>query len=256
MARIVIDLGKSVEENASIYYDKAKKAKKKLEGAKETIAKYELQLKKIEKEKPQEDIKKEISKPVKKEWYEKFRWFFSSEGILVIGGRDAVTNEIIIKKHADKNDIVFHTDMSGSPFFVIKTENKKPGKATMQEAADATCSFSRAWKLGLVTQSVFHVVPEQVTKTPNPGEYLGRGAFVIKGKTSYIDNTINLAVGLYKGKIMCAPMESIKKNCRDLIKIEQGREKPSDIAKIIRKKLGGEIDDIIRALPSGGIKIF
>ena len=255
MEGITIDLNKSVEENASIYYDKAKKAKKKLEGAKATIAKYEEQLRKAEKEKPRQEVNEKSASPVKKEWYEKFRWFFSSEGFLVIGGRDAVTNEIVIKKHAEKNDIVFHTDMSGSPFLVVKAENKKPGNATMQETADAACSFSKAWKLGLAAQSVFYVTPEQVTKTPNPGEYLGRGAFVIKGKTSYIDNKINLAVGLYKGKVMCAPIESVRKNCIDFIKIEQGRDKPSDIAKLIKKKLGGEIDDIIRALPSGGIKI-
>ena len=29
-----------------------------------------------------------------KEWYEKFRWFYSSEGFLCIGGRDSTTNDI------------------------------------------------------------------------------------------------------------------------------------------------------------------
>ena len=34
----------------------------------------------------------------KKEWYDKFLWFFSSEGFLCIAGRDAATNEVVVKK--------------------------------------------------------------------------------------------------------------------------------------------------------------
>lgn len=173
MANLTIDLNKSVEQNAAVYYEKAKKAKRKLEGALAVVRRYEQELQKLERPKPEA---KETKKAVKREWFEKYRWFYSSEGFLVIGGRDATTNDMIIKKHAAADDIVFHTDMAGSPFFVIKTEGKKPGNATMQEAADATCSFSRAWKLGLSTQSVFHVAPEQVTKTANTGEYLTKGA--------------------------------------------------------------------------------
>jgi predicted ribosome quality control (RQC) complex YloA/Tae2 family protein len=82
----------------------------------------------------------------------------------VIGGRDATSNEIVIKKHTIASDLVFHTDMAGSPFFVLKssTDNTKGlDQQSIKEAADATCSFSRAWKMGLSTQSVFYVNPEQ-----------------------------------------------------------------------------------------------
>ena len=39
MATIVLDLKKSVEENASDYFEKAKKMKKKIKGAEEAIKK-------------------------------------------------------------------------------------------------------------------------------------------------------------------------------------------------------------------------
>ncbi len=244
--------GKSVEENASLYFEKAKKLKKKLKGALEAIEATEKKLASIKKSlRPvsEEDI---VAKPKrKKEWYEKFRWFFSSEGFLVIGGRDATTNEIIIKKYAEPHDIVFHTDMAGSPFFVVKTSGKKPGKATIQEAADATASFSRAWAKGLSSIAVFHVKPEQVSKTPKAGEFLPKGAFVIKGKTTYVKPRMELAIANKDGVIICGPVQAIEKQADDFLLITQGDMKKSDVAKKVRSKIGGDLDEIMHMLPPG-----
>jgi len=247
---IDIYINKSIEENASLYYEKAKKIHKKIAGAEKALAASTAKLKKLEKQQLKE--KEQVKKTLKKEWFEKFRWFVSSEGFLVIGGRDATTNEIIIKKHTEKGDIVFHTDMIGSPFFVVKAKSKNIGKKTIKEAADATITFSRAWKLGMQSTPVFHCKPEQLSKEAPSGEFVPRGGFITKGKLNYIENRINCAIGLYNGKIMAGPLESIEKNCEKCVKIESGRKKASDIAKQIRKKIGGELDDIIRALPSGG----
>lgn len=257
--KVEIDITKSVTENAQVYFEKAKKLKRKVKGAKETLERVKKQL---EEEKQRKDIADEKheklnveKKSVKKEWYEKFRWFVSSEGLLCIGGRDATTNEIVIKKHTDSEDVVLHTDMAGSPFFVIKSDKKSIGEQTIREAADATVSFSRAWKLGLSNSDVFYVKPEQVSKVPNPGEFLPKGAFMIRGKTNYVQNRINVAIGLFDGKVMAGPVEAVKKNCKDYVQIVQGKGKASAIAKKIKSKIGGELDDIIRALPSGGLEI-
>jgi len=250
--RILLDVRKSIEQNAAVYYEKAKKAKHKLEGAEKALKSSLLKLEKIEEE------QKAVQKPaeaVAKKWYEKFRWFYSSEGFLCIGGRDATSNEVLVKKHAEPNDLVFHSHIAGSPFFVIKTEGKAPGEATMEEAAQATGSFSRAWKLGLSMQEVFSVKPEQVSKTAKSGEYMEKGAFMISGKTANRSVELKLAVGLYEGRIMVAPLSAIKKHSEKHLEVVQGEMKPSEAAKKIRKQLGGELDDIIRALPSGGIKL-
>lgn len=258
MTEIIIDYTKSVEENAANYFEKAKKCKKKLQGAKEALEKSLKELEKLEKEQNKIEKKEQEKKKLKsrkKEWYEKFRWFISSEGFLVIGGRDATSNEIVIKKHTEKNDLVFHTDMAGSPFFVVKADNKKVDQNTIKEVADATCTFSRAWKLGLTTSSVFYVSPDQVTKKAQSGEYLQKGAFMIYGKTNYVENKMNLAVGMYEDKIMSGPYDAIKKHCGKVFRIKQGRKKTSEIAKKIQKKIGGDLDEIIRALPAGGLEI-
>jgi len=258
LTEITLNLKKSIEENASDYFEKAKKLKKKLKGAGEALEKTKERLRKLELKKEKEDKKekKKIIKKRKKEWYEKFRWFISSEGFLCIGGRDATTNEIVIKKHTEKNDIVFHTKMAGSPFFVVKTAGKKPGKITLEETATATLTFSRAWRLNILTADVFYVNPEQVSKKAKPGEYLEKGSFMIYGKMNIINPVMNLAIGLTKDNmIMAAPLTAVKKNCEKYLELKQGREKAGQIAKKIKHLIGGEPDDIIRVLPSGGFEV-
>ncbi len=258
MTRIVLDTKKSLAENAEEYFNRAKKARKKMEGALLTLERTrkkagELARQREAKEKEQQEHQEEKRK---QQWYEKFRWFISSEGFLVIGGRDAPTNEIIVKKHMEKEDMVFHTDMAGSPFFVIKTEGREPGQITIQEVASATYVFSRAFKLGHLSTQVFWVKPEQVSKEAKAGEFLPRGAFMIRGKTNYVKPEIDVAIGRAKdGAIMCGPRNAVKTNCEKMLELVQGEGKPSDIAKQVRTKLDGVLDEIIRALPSGNVVV-
>ncbi|MBW2977629.1 DUF814 domain-containing protein [Candidatus Woesearchaeota archaeon] len=257
MAKIKIDLTKSIEENASLYFEKAKKAKKKLSGAQEALKKSEEKLEKLKKEQKLEQEKaKEKKVERKKQWYEKFHWFYSSEGVLCIGGRDATSNEIVIKKHVDPKDIIFHTEMAGSPFFVIKTQGKTPSEATLNETAQATACYSKAWKLGITAVEVFYVNPDQVTKEAKPGEYVPRGAFMIYGKKNNIQTDLKLAIGIKDNLIIGGPVEAVKVNADKFVIIIQGREKTSAVAKKIKHKLGaGDLDEIIRMLPAGGCEI-
>lgn len=261
--RIELDIGKNVEQNAAIYYEAAKKAKKKLEGALIALKKSEEELEKIKKASLLEQEKKvkarEEKTAKKQEWYEKFRWFLSSEGFLCVGGRDATTNEIVVKKHMQPNDIVFHTEMAGSPFFIVKTDGKTPSETTLKETAIATASFSRAWKLGVAYAEVFYVAPEQVSKSAPSGQYIAKGAFMIYGRKNHLNTELKLALGVDENsKVMCGPVSAAEKHCKAHVKILPGNEKASDTAKKIMKKLnagGISLDDVIRALPSGGYKI-
>ena len=258
--KLTLFVENSIEENAALYYDRAKKVARKIEGAKVSLQEHRKKLADLEKRREKELGKKEEQRKAdsrKKEWYEKFRWFLSSEGFLVIGGRDATSNEVVIKKHTDPYDLVFHTDLAGSPFFIVKAEGRQPGGATLREAADATCTFSRVWKLGLSNSPVFYVAPNQVSKKAQAGEYLTKGAFMIYGKTTYAENAVNLAIGTMEdGRIMAGPLQAVRKHCASFVEVVQGDGKPSDIAKTIQHKLkAGTIDEIIRALPSGGLRI-
>ncbi len=268
--KIVLDARKSIEGNAAAYFEKAKKSRKKLEGAKAALERTQLKIQQLVLQQEQakakfvgeSEAKKAASaRAVSRGWYEKFRWFVSSEGILCVGGRDADTNELIIKKHTDSSDLVFHTELAGSPFFVVKLNSKdgKAGEKTIEEAAIATASYSRAWKAGLQSVEVYHVKPEQVSKEARHGEYLSKGAFMIYGEKHYVPSKVGLAVGLTKeGKIMGGPLSAVAANCARLVMLLQGNDKPSDAGKKIIRRLGIDgtyLDEVIRALPAGEFRL-
>lgn len=264
MVQIELDLRKSLKQNASDYFEKGKKAKRKIETIKKIIEKFKSKLSELEKQEIKIQEEKEMPKEKRElKWYEKFRWFITSEGFLAIGGRDSGSNEIIVKKHMEKNDLVFHTEAAGSPFFILKTgivvgetsSGRKPTERSIQEVADACYIFSKAFKSGVGGINSFYVNPEQISTTPPSGEYLEKGSFIINGKKNIVVPRFNLSIGITKDNAtMCGPTNAVKKNCIRYIELVQSRnEKPSDLAKKIRKKLNTEIDEIIRVLPAGNV---
>ena len=252
---VYLDLNKSVGENANRIYEKGKKAEKKIKGTIPAIEKTKKNMEKLTSEKNtlEAEIKFFLKKP-KKKWFEKFRWFNSSDGFLAIGGRDASSNEIIHKKYLDPNDLVFHTNFPGSPLTVIKNpENKEIPELTIKETAEFVASYSRAWKEGWGVVDVFYVLPTQISKTPPSGEYLPRGSFIITGKKNIIKNTkTELALGLdlieididsdeytkgFYPKIICGPINAIKTQTNYVVKI-----KPSKTG-MTKGKLAKQIKD-------------
>jgi predicted ribosome quality control (RQC) complex YloA/Tae2 family protein len=247
--KCIVDLRKSVNENASIYFEKAKKLKKKIEGIETTIDTYrKKEIHEIALKEKEEERKR------KHEWFEKFRWFFTSAGNLCIGGKDATTNELIIKKHVDVEDKVFHTEAPGSPFFVLKSKN--PSKEELEEAGIATGCYSKAWQRGISGTDVFYVLPEQVSKEAQSGEYISKGSFMIRGKKNFLKVSLQLGIGIDANKrVMAGPVSAIITHCTKTITLVQGDTKTSDVAKKLEKRLGGTIDEFVRVIPAGGAKI-
>ena len=265
---VAIDLNKSIEQNAAVYYERSKKAKRKLVGAQKAIGEAERELEKLKKQRAQimDDIEEELAEEARaheqKEkrrafWYDSFRWFFASNGMLVVGGRDATSNDILIKKQVLDHDLVFHTEAAGSPFFVIKTEGKEVPEEVLAEVAQATATFSRSWKLNLSYADVYWVTPSQISKTAEAGEYLGKGSFMIRGKRNQYKTTIKLAVGLLDdGRLMAGPPASVAARCAKYLLLDQGGDKKAAVCKKIVSLLGGgTIDEGEHVLPAGTFKI-
>lgn len=260
--QIQIDTRKEINENAEVYYEKAKKAKRKIKGAEIAIENTKKQLKDMEdkKEIAMENVKT-IKKRVKKElkWFEKFRWFVSSTGYLIIGGRDANSNENIVKKHLDNNDIYMHADIHGAPSVAVKLNGNEIDNQTLKEVGIFTASYSSAWKDGYSSQDVFWVKPEQVSKTPESGEFLPKGSFVIRGHRNNIHNMpLKIAIGIvdYHGKrVMAGPEDAVKAMSNNYVVIKPGFTKKEAIAKSILNKINEdnllELDDIVKILPAG-----
>jgi len=259
--KIEIELEKNVEENAQKYFEKAKKLRKKIEGAKKAVEETKKKLQKEEKALETEELKRErqkTEKSRKKEWYEKFRWFKSSDNFLIIGGKDATSNEIIIKKHADPQELVYHTEASGSPFIVIKNPEKRTiPEQTKKEAAIFAATMSRTWEKGMKRAEVFEVKPDQVSKETKSGEFISKGSFIVTGKRNNYDVELNLAIGYFLNDenqkvIMAGPESAVATHCKEFIKLRQGDQKKGEISKLIMKKFElGTNDDIISSLPSG-----
>lgn len=259
---IKLEPGENLEAIASKYYDKAKESEQKIESAKEALEETEKQLEELEKQEIEVDESMEDKTQKRdKNWFEKYRWFYSSEGFLVLVGRDAQTNEMLVKKHMEQDDLYFHADFEGGPSVAVKN-GQEAGEQTLKEAAKAAVTFSRNWKAEITSGTAYYVEPDQVTKEPEPGEYLKKGAFVIRGEREYIRNvSVDAAIGPYEieeGVLvpMCGPEEAISENCPSLVKLEPGREKKSELAKEIQSEFreqGHELDldYIIRALPPG-----
>jgi len=208
---LYLDLKESLGENANLIYSKGKKADKKIKGTIPAIEKTKTKIDNLNLKRESMEVKVNflIKKP-KKKWYEKFRWCESSDGFLIIAGRDATSNEVIFKKYLESNDLVFHTNFSGSPLTVIKNQkNRQIPERTIQEAADFTACFSRAWKETWGVVDVFFVNPSQVSKSPPTGEFLPKGSFMITGKKNFIKNAkTELAVGLELVKLVSGSHEN------------------------------------------------
>ena len=245
----------------SLAYDQAKEFEDK-------AAELEKAAKKLQAKAPKEPVRSPGRRKLparNREWFEKFRWFLTSGGKLAIGGRDAASNSILVKRHMDEDDTVYHANLFGSPFFILKG-GKGQSDTEVREVAQATVSFSSAWKTGLGSADAYWVLPGQVKSSAPSGEYLSRGSFAMTGKKNMVaKNILEIAVGeTQDGKVTAAPESTFKGRSRAYVVLGPHHEKSSETAKSVLKALssmvedwpGYTVDDVLRVLPTGGGKVL
>ncbi len=185
---------------------------------------------------------------VRREWFERFRWFLTSDGFLVIAGKDANQNEVIARKYLEPRDIFLHADIHGGAITVLKTEGREVPQRSIEEAAKFAAAYSRAWSLGYSAIDVYWVYGEQVSKRPPPGQYLAKGAFMVYGKRNYIRGVkLEIAVGLAKVrdsiKLMSAPPEAMKRYGITYAVLVPGRRRKTEVAKEVLETLLKHVED-------------
>ena len=262
---IPIDFRKSVSENAEYAYKLSKKMHQKQRGAQKALEETKRHIKKIE-AMEKEEISSHIqfrSPPKKTFWFEKYRWSLSRNGNLILGGKDAKTNDQLIKKHLEKGDRYAHADIHGAPSCIIKNkgianEFVEITEEAIEEACIFAACYSRAWKQFTEAQA-YWVLPEQVSKTPESGEYVPKGAFIIRGKRNYFSCTLRFALGLVKidetPKIIAGSPSALKQWSSHYIIITPGNEKISETVKHIASELEVSSDEIQKVFPPGGTMI-
>ncbi len=258
---IKLDFRKSIAENADIVYQYSKKLRNKADRAmiamKETKEKLESIVVNGGKE------KKKKNTYIRNWWFERFRWFISSYGNVVVAGKDAKSNELLIKKYMKDEDRYIHADIHGASSCILKStdiEGKDIGISdrALGEACRFAAVYSKAWnQFGFV--SVYWVFPSQVSKSPESGEYLPKGAFVIRGKRNYV--RCNMEVGIGEifirdvRKIISGPTDVIKEKCNRYLIMQPGDLKKNIIANEIAKIFDVPVEIILSIIP-GDAKII
>jgi predicted ribosome quality control (RQC) complex YloA/Tae2 family protein len=265
-AAVEVEIGKlvkiyvheGIEQNAGRYYDIIKKYKRKKEGALNAMAKI------VVKKAPR---KRDII-PLKKLWYHRFRWFITSDGVVVLSGRDASQNEELVKKYMAGGDLFVHADVHGASVVIVKGKTER-----MDEVAQFAASYSGAWRSGHASADVYSALPTQVSKTPESGEFISRGSFIVRGERTYYRN-VPLAVGLGlmldpNAAVIGGPPTAIKGKTRVYLELRPGQFEPNDVAKkalrILKEKIGEDdakqlkgilnTDTVAAFVPPGGSDI-
>jgi len=247
-----INLRHSIQANADKYYSRSKKAEKKLRGAEKTLRETRAKIEEVKKQVIRvKATQRPLAKRRKREWFEKFRWFRSSDGFLVIGGRDATSNEILIKKHMEPHDLVFHAEILGAPFVLIKTEGKTAPEQTINEAAQLAASYSRAWREMLGAVNVYWVNPDQVSKTPPSGQFLKKGSFMIRGSKNFVRGVpLQVAIGVQTVEeemmVVGGPVDAIAHQTKVYVEVVPGEQKSSQLAKQIRHQLSKKVSEDLK----------
>ncbi|MBS7612417.1 NFACT family protein [Candidatus Bathyarchaeota archaeon] len=257
-----LDTELSVAENASRFFTLAKEAEEKAKRIREAMDTVGRQV----------EAGKEECLRVKRSgaWYEYFRYTFTGDGFLIVGGKDASTNELLLNKYMEPEDVVFHADYIGSPFVLLKTNGREPTPEAIWEASVITACYSRAWSDGLANLDVFYVKPDQVSKSPPSGEYIKSGGFMIRGDRNYVRKIpLKLCIGvkMEEDGIIVLPCseENAKKLFDVYVSIRPGnvdkRRLAEKIVEKLKRRLGKvlkrielSIDCIYRLIPgSGGV---
>ena len=193
--KIDVDITLSAHGNARKLFEDKKLAKEKASRTREASEKVISDLAEKADQAVQRELKRKnatqgIRESRKAMWFEKFDWFVTSEGLLVISGRDAQQNELLVKRYlrASHCDVYVHADIHGAATCILRNPFGKgstlPAESLRQAGAMAVAR-SAAWGAKVIA-GAWWVHASQVSKTAPSGEYLSTGSFMVRGKKNYL----------------------------------------------------------------------
>jgi predicted ribosome quality control (RQC) complex YloA/Tae2 family protein len=253
-AELPLNVARTAGENASDLFSISKEYVEKAHGAEVALVESERLLEHSEKQ--------ARPKRRQKNWFEVYHWYMTADGQLVLAGRDRKTNENLVKKHLEHNDLYVHADLYGAPSTVVKRSTSgEINEESVRQVCTFAISFSRAWAAGIASGSAYWVFPEQVSKTAESGEYVSKGAWIIRGKRNYVFNLrMELEIGLYQYGDAVIPMISpvgIPRNVETkLVRIAPGDTKRLSVARRIAEILAVDVEEIESILPPGNSRLL
>ncbi len=281
--QVMLELDTTVHQNAQRYFEAARKQKNKTSGAVEALAETERKLKRARKNEAKQKASGKLNrlKRSKRMWFEQHRWGMVEGGHLIVGGKDAKGNDAVVKKHLSGDDMYLHADLHGAPScslraaqgfaleerrpshlpadipayrLVDKLEETNLSETKLQQAAVLAISWSRAWNGGGAHGTVYSVKPAQVSKSAQTGEFVGKGAFVIRGqRTWYKDMDVRIGIGIIAVNgvpmVVSGTPDHIQTTCPRYAILSPGMTKKDQLANAIYRNTGLSTDDLLAALP-------
>lgn len=174
--------------------------------------------------------------------YTNYRWFFTSSGKLVIGGKSDSQNEEVVGS-ALSNEIVLHTKEAGSPFCIIK--ELVVDDSDIKEAAIFCACFGKTWKKKAKQADVHVFRKQQIYKAKG----MKKGTFGIKDEIKKIKVELKLYLTFQEGKLRAVPFET------DIAEIARGKIKKEKAAEEISKKLEIPVEEVMSALPADSMEV-
>jgi predicted ribosome quality control (RQC) complex YloA/Tae2 family protein len=260
--------GESPRSTAQRLFEDAKRVQGKLQGAVSAVAEAEAKLAKWSATPPPaprpDSSVAAAARPARPRWFERFRWFISSEGGIVIAGRDASSNDLVVRRNLKDGDVYVHADLHGAASVVVK--HAPPGEPalgdiTYREAGQWAVAFSKAWRAGLASAEAFWVPSDQVSKQAASGEFVARGAWVIHGTKHVMrDLPLELALGTVQvegtERWTVAPPEAVRARGRVRVLLTPGEERDRGAREVeLSKELGLPRPVLQSLLPAGGISV-
>ena len=281
--QVMLELDATVHQNAQRYFESARKQKNKTSGAVQALEETERKLKKARKNEAKQKASGKLNrlKRSKRMWFEQHRWGMVEGGHLLVGGKDAKGNDAVVKKHLTGEDMYLHADLHGAPSCSLRAsqgfalEERRPAhlpsdipayrlvdkleeptlsESKLQQAAVLALSWSRAWNGGGAHGTVYSVKPAQVSKSAQTGEFVGKGAFVIRGqRTWYKDMDVRIGIGIIAVNgvplVVSGTPEHIRAICERYAILSPGLTKKDQLANLIYRNTGLSTDDLLAVLP-------
>ena len=202
--------GSTVREAAQARYEEAKRAQSRLEGARSAL---EVTRQKLHASEASALPRERTPAPQaysrsRHFWFERApRFLVTGSGLVAVAGRDARSNDAVVKRYLRPQDLYFHADLHGAPSVVVKrgTETAALPEGELRLVGQWALCLSRAWRAGLATADAFWVTGEQVSKSAAAGEYVARGSWMIHGTRHALrDLPLRLTLGRvrYEGELI------------------------------------------------------
>jgi len=148
---------------------------------------------------------------------------------------------VLVKKYTSQEDAVFHAEISGAPFVVVKAEGKTISEQALYEAGEYAASYSRAWRENAGSADVYWVKVDQLSKSGPSGESVPHGAFAVVGKRNWMRSVpLKLAVGIIVNEetyYVGGPVDALKAKTKTYVTILPGDSQGKELLKQILKSL-------------------